>query len=112
MRLGAYDCELTDDSIAYESYNKKIISERHRHRYEVNSMYEAHLKQQGFHVSGRNPESGLIEIMELSKELHPFFIGTQAHPEFKSKLVDPAPLFKALITAAKENNGKSLVDNR
>ncbi len=101
MRLGAYDCELVEDTMAYECYNKRIISERHRHRYEVNPEYEKELKQNGFFVSGRNPETGLIEIMELEKELHPFFIGTQAHPEFKSKLMEAAPLFKALITASK-----------
>lgn len=105
MRLGAYDCELIEGTIAYECYNKTIISERHRHRYEVNSAYEKRLADNGFIVSGRNPESGLIEIMELNRDIHPFFIGTQAHPEFKSKLLDPAPLFKALITASKVKNG-------
>ena len=101
MRLGAYDCELTKGSLAYNVYGKKLISERHRHRYEVNSEFEKLLNEKGLIVSGNNPETGLIEIMELGTENHPFFIGTQAHPEFKSKLVEPAPLFKALICAAK-----------
>ncbi len=101
MRLGSYDCELTKNSLAIESYGKKSICERHRHRYEVNPKYQSVLNEKGLIVSGTNPESGLIEIMEMDRELHPFFIGTQAHPEFKSKLVEPAPLFKSLINAAK-----------
>jgi len=101
MRLGAYDCELTKGSIAHEAYGKKLVSERHRHRYEVNSYYAEHLSPKGFVVSGVNPESGLIEIMELDRNIHPFFLGTQAHPEFRSSLQLPAPLFKSLITAAK-----------
>lgn len=101
MRLGAYDCELMKNSLAYEIYNKRLISERHRHRYEVNQKYEKILSDNGLIVSGKNPETNLIEIMEMDKSLHPFFIGTQAHPEFKSKLMEPAPLFKSLISAAK-----------
>jgi len=98
MRLGAYDCELTKDSIAHRMYKKKLISERHRHRYEINSEYIEQLEKVGFKVCGINPGSNLVEIMEL--EGHPFFIGTQAHPEFKSKLGSPAPLFAGLIAAA------------
>jgi len=97
MRLGAYDCELTKDSIAHGMYKKKLISERHRHRYEINPEYIETLDKVGFKVSGTNPGSNLVEIMEL--EGHPFFIGTQAHPEFKSKLGSPAPLFAGLIAA-------------
>jgi len=100
MRLGAYDCELTKDSLAFELYKKKIISERHRHRYEVNQNYLDQFEKNEFYVSGRNPESGLVEIMEIDRKIHPFFIGTQAHPEFKSKLTNPAPLFDGLIKAA------------
>ena len=98
MRLGAYDCELTKDSIAHGVYKKKLISERHRHRYEINPEYIEVLGKVGFKVSGINPGSNLVEIMEL--EGHPFFIGTQAHPEFKSKLGSPAPLFAGLIAVA------------
>lgn len=98
MRLGAYDCELTKDSIAHGMYKKKLISERHRHRYEINPEYIEVLGKVGFKVSGVNPGSNLVEIMEL--EGHPFFIGTQAHPEFKSKLGNPAPLFAGLIATA------------
>lgn len=96
MRLGAYDCELTQNSLSFELYGKKLISERHRHRYEVNSDYKDQFEKHGLIVAGVSPQ-GLIEIMELKKELHPFFVGTQAHPEFKSTLTSPAPLFCGLI---------------
>ena len=100
MRLGAYDCDLLKDSISFSLYGKSLISERHRHRYEVNLEYENIFAKNGFFVTGRNPQSGLIEIMELDKELHPYFIGTQAHPELKSRLDAPAPLFNGLVKAA------------
>lgn len=109
MRLGAYDCELEKDTIVYETYKKKNISERHRHRYEVNDEYVATYSEKGLVVSGRNPGSGLIEMMEIRRDLHPYFVGTQAHPEFKSSLGSPAPLFDGLMKAAVEklntNNG-------
>jgi CTP synthase len=100
MRLGSYDCELAKDSIAAEVYAGRHIKERHRHRYEVNPEYVEKYELLGLKVSGRNPETGLVEIMELDQKLHPYFIGTQAHPEFKSRLMCAAPLFKGLITAA------------
>jgi CTP synthase len=100
LRLGAYDCELTKDSLAANVYKKRECSERHRHRYEVNSAYVDLLSKKGFNVSGTNPGTGLIEIMELDRSLHPYFIGTQAHPEFKSRLGYAAPLFHSLISAA------------
>lgn len=104
MRLGAYDCELTKDSLVMELYKKKTISERHRHHYEVNPFYadNAEFSKSGFRVVGREPATGLIEIMEMDRTIHPFFVGTQAHPEFKSRLTQPAPLFTGLITAAAE----------
>lgn len=102
MRLGAYDCELEKDTIAMSLYKKKVISERHRHRLEVNDAYVAEYAEHGFIVSGRNPESKLIEMMELKREIHPFFVGTQAHPEFRSKLEAPAPLFLGLVSAARD----------
>lgn len=104
MRLGAYECELDKDTIAYDLYKKKLISERHRHRYEVNSEYVSVLSNKGFNVSGVNPDTKLIEIMELDRSIHPFFIGTQAHPEFKSRLSSPAPLFDGLIRASMGNS--------
>lgn len=106
MRLGAYDCELEKDSIIRDLYKKKLISERHRHRYEVNGEFVKAYAENGFHVSGKNPESGLVEMMELDRSIHPYFVGTQAHPEFKSRLGEPAPLFDGLIkaTAGKLDN--------
>lgn len=105
LRLGAYDCELEKDSLAHKVYRKKLISERHRHRYEVNDQYSEQLADKGLRVSGRNPASGLIEIMELDRDIHPYFIGTQAHPEFKSRLGHSAPLFQSLIGAAMTKKG-------
>lgn len=100
MRLGSYDCELTKDSISAELYGKTMISERHRHRFEVNPEFSEQYAKKGFRISGKNPDTNLIEIMELDRNIHPYFVGTQAHPEFKSRLDKPAPLFKGLISAA------------
>lgn len=105
MRLGAYDCEVEKGSLAYEAYGKKLISERHRHRYEVNNKYQELFLNAGLIVSGKNPDTNLIEIMELHADVHPYFIGCQFHPEFKSKIMEPAPLFKGLISAAKVKAG-------
>lgn len=98
MRLGAYDCELVKGSVIQELYKKSTISERHRHRYEVNSTYLPQLEKAQFVVSGVNPDTKLVEMMEIAE--HPFFVATQAHPEFKSRLGSPAPLFNGLIQAA------------
>lgn len=103
MRLGSYECELIKDSLAFELYNSKLIKERHRHRYEVNPKYIEDYRKKGFRVSGISTISGLIEIMELEKTIHPYFIGTQAHPEFRSHLMASSPLFRGLITAANKN---------
>ena len=100
MRLGAYDCSLTKGSIARQVYGRKMISERHRHRYEVSDTYAEQCEGKGFIVSGRNPQTNLVEIMELSQDIHPFFVGTQAHPEFKSRFGTPAPLFNGIVQAA------------
>jgi CTP synthase len=104
MRLGSYECELSKDSLAHELYGGKVVSERHRHRYEVNPEYIETYAKKGLRVSGvstaANGQPGLIEIMELDRSHHPYFIGTQAHPEFKSRLMAAAPLFKGLISAA------------
>lgn len=105
MRLGDYACELDKNSISYSLYKKKTIHITHRHRYEINEKYIKDLEKVGFKVVGRNPESHLVEIMEL--ENHPFFIGTQGHIEFKSRLVAPAPLFVGLVTAAIRNKNES-----
>lgn len=110
MRLGAYECELEKDTVVRELYKKKLITERHRHRLEVNNEFLDRYAERGFLVSGKNPQSNLVEMMELKRELHPFFVGTQAHPEFKSRLGESAPLFDGLVKAAVKmidnNNGQ------
>lgn len=111
MRLGSYNCELAKDSLALELYGARFIKERHRHRFEVNPKYIDNYEKHGFKVSGRNPETGLIEIMELDREIHPYFIGTQSHPEFKSRLINAAPLFRGLINAAIQHRGGILQEN-
>ncbi len=106
MRLGAYDCQVQENTISHEAYKdwepkasgKYIISERHRHRYEVNNNYRDQLVQKGLVVAGLNPQKDLVEIIELKD--HPFFVGVQFHPEFKSRPLKPQPLFKAFIKAA------------
>ena len=98
MRLGAYACRLSDKTIARMAYGKRTVYERHRHRYEFNSALRKILESKGLVVSGVNPESGLVEIIELKN--HPFFLGTQFHPEFKSRFLNPHPLFSAFIKAA------------
>ena len=98
MRLGAYRCRLKAGSLARKLYEKKEISERHRHRYEFNDNYREHLEEKGMTVSGVNPETNLVEIVEIPQ--HPFFIGVQFHPEFKSRPLHPHPLFSGLIKAA------------
>ncbi|MBW8685175.1 CTP synthase [Chitinophaga rhizophila] len=100
MRLGAYTCELIPGSKAATIYGSTQISERHRHRYEFNSQYLADFEKAGMVPSGRNPESGLVEMVELPD--HPFFVGCQFHPELKSTVEAPAPLFVHFIAAAKQ----------
>jgi CTP synthase len=98
MRLGAYKCELKRGSLAYEIYGKKIISERHRHRYEFNNAYLLKMERAGMAFSGKNPDTGLVEIVEIPS--HPFFIGVQFHPELKSTVENPQPIFVAFVNAA------------
>lgn len=98
MRLGSYSCRLQKNSFAYKSYGKEVVSERHRHRYEFNPEYEKTLAQAGLFFSGKNPDYGLVEIIELKN--HPWFLGCQFHPEFKSKPLEPHPLFKSFIGAS------------
>lgn len=99
MRLGAYPAELKKGSIAFNAYKKGSISERHRHRYEVNNLYKEKLEEAGLVFSGMSPDGKLCEIAELPKNIHPFMLGTQFHPEFKSRPLDPHPLFSAFISA-------------
>ncbi|HSU49246.1 MAG TPA: CTP synthase [Segetibacter sp.] len=106
MRLGSYPCELKQGSLAYEIYGAREISERHRHRYEFNNDYLEQYENAGMVASGVNPETGLVEIVELPN--HPFFIGVQYHPELKSTVENPAPLFVHFIAAAKKFNENRL----
>ena len=98
MRLGAWDCILKEGSLVKELYGKKDISERHRHRYEFNNEYKEEMEKAGFSIVGTSPDGKLVEVIELKN--HPFFVGTQFHPEFKSKPSHPHPLFKEFIRAA------------
>jgi len=106
MRLGAYPCVLKKGTIASEAYGVKKISERHRHRYEVNPEYIKQLEEAGLVFSGRSPDGVLMEIAELPKEVHPFFLGTQFHPEFLSRPLSPHPLFLAFVKAARAHKEK------
>jgi CTP synthase len=102
MRLGGYACQLNKDSITYQAYNKQdIIRERHRHRYEFNNDYLEEYEANGMISAGINPESGLVEIMEQPD--HPWFVGTQFHPEYRSTVLNPHPLFVSFIKATLEN---------
>jgi CTP synthase len=98
LRLGAYPCVLKEGSNASAAYKMPEISERHRHRYEFNNDYRATLEEHGLLVSGTSPDNHLVEIVELAD--HPWFLGCQFHPEFKSKPRKPHPLFRAFISAA------------
>jgi len=105
MRLGAYSCILKKKSLAYRIYQQEKISERHRHRYEFNPEFEYMLENKGMRISGKNPERNLVEIVELSS--HPWFLGCQFHPEFKSRPLQPHPLFVSFIEHAKRHRGRS-----
>lgn len=98
MRLGAYPCVLNKKSISYKAYGQRNISERHRHRYEFNNAYREQFEKAGLVIAGTSPDNRLVEIIEIKD--HPFFVGTQFHPEFKSRPLKPHPLFKEFIKAA------------
>ncbi len=100
MRLGLYPAVLAEGSIVAQVYGKNEISERHRHRYEVNNSYREQISATGMMFSGLSPDGHLVEFVELPKDIHPYFVGTQAHPEFLSRPTRPHPLFTGLITAA------------
>ncbi len=110
MRLGAYPCHIEDNTLAYEIYESNDISERHRHRWEFNNKYITEFENAGLKPSGKNPATGLVEIVELPD--HPHFIGVQYHPELKSTVEEPHPLFVSFVKAANEyaeNKAKALV---
>lgn len=100
MRLGAYDALLTPGSVVAEAYGATRISERHRHRYEVNNAYRGQLEEAGLVISGVSPDTSLVEFVELPRETHPYYVSTQAHPEFKSRPNRAHPLFAGLVGAA------------
>lgn len=99
MRLGSYPCIIEKNSLAFKCYKKEFINERHRHRYEVNNNYRKNLTEKGMILSGLSPDSTLVEMIELPKNMHPFFIASQFHPELKSRVVDPHPLFREFVKA-------------
>ncbi|MBK8462633.1 MAG: CTP synthase [Nigerium sp.] len=100
MRLGAYPAELVPGSLVAEAYGTTTVSERHRHRYEVNNAYRDRIEAVGLRVSGTSPDGTLVEFVELDRSLHPFYVATQAHPELKSRPTKPHPLFVRLLEAA------------
>jgi len=110
MRLGSYPCRLEEKSLAFDAYGKKLIYERHRHRYEFNNDYLKVLSKAGLVFSGTSPDKELVEIMELKG--HPWFLGCQFHPEFKSKPTDPHPLFREFIWATLKRGKRSKLKNR
>ena len=105
MRLGAWDCSLLENSLAHKAYGSQSISERHRHRYEFNDAFKERIFDQDFVVTGTNPETGLVEIIEYKK--HPWFLGVQFHPEYKSTVSTPHPLFVSFIKASLTNKSKA-----
>ena len=100
MRLGAYPCRIEKDTLAYRAYGEENISERHRHRYEFNNEFKDRLAESGLVISGVSPNGELVEIIEIKE--HPWFLGCQFHPEFKSRPMNPHPLFRDFIKAALE----------
>ena len=102
MRLGAYPCKVAPGTLAYDAYGSELIYERHRHRYEVCNAYRDQLVEHGMTISGLSPDGRLTEMIELPG--HPWFVGTQAHPEFKSRPGKPHPLFRDFVAAAKHSS--------
>ena len=101
MRLGSYPCIIEKNSLAYRCYKKEFINERHRHRYEVNNNFRRILTENNMILSGLSPDGSLVEMIELSQKVHPFFIASQFHPELKSRLINPQPLFREFVKACK-----------
>ena len=104
MRLGAYDCTIKPGTKAFSAYRSKKISERHRHRFEVNNRYKKKLEKAGMVISGVNEELGVVETIEISK--HPWFVAGQFHPELKSRVNKAHPLFREFIKSSKKYNVK------
>jgi CTP synthase len=110
MRLGSYPAKLEAGTIAARAYGKQLVADRHRHRYEVNNAYRDQLTETGLRFSGTSPDGNLVEIVELPPEMHPFYVGTQAHPEFTSRPTKAHPLFRAFVTAAVAHSESKLLD--
>ena len=104
MRLGAYPAVLQEGSVVAEAYGKTQVSERHRHRFEVNNDYRDQLESVGLHISGTSPDGNLVEFVELDRSMHPYYVATQAHPEFKSRPTKAHPLFAGFVRAALERH--------
>ena len=100
MRLGLYPARLAEGSVAAEAYGASLVHERHRHRYEVNNAYRGELEAAGLVFSGTSPDGGLVEFVELDQSVHPYYVSTQAHPEFLSRPHRAHPLFAGLVRAA------------
>ncbi|WP_306896633.1 CTP synthase [Agromyces albus] len=109
MRLGLYPAKLTEGSLAAELYGSSEVSERHRHRYEVNNSFRDRIAEAGLEFSGMSPDRHLVEFVELPRDVHPFYVGTQAHPELRSRPNDAHPLFRGLVGAALERQRASLL---
>jgi CTP synthase len=107
MRLGLYEAALEPGSIVEELYGAPVASERHRHRYEVNNHYRQQIAEAGMVFSGVSPDRELVEYVELPRDVHPFYVGTQAHPELRSRPNRPSPLFRGLVAAARERQDAS-----
>jgi CTP synthase len=107
MRLGLYEAALEPGSIVEELYGARVASERHRHRYEVNNHYRQQIAEAGMVFSGVSPDRELVEYVELPRDVHPFYVGTQAHPELRSRPNRPSPLFRGLVAAARERQDAS-----
>ncbi len=106
MRLGAYPCVVQKGTKSYKAYKKELISERHRHRYEVNNKFRKKLVDAGLITSGVSPDNHLVEMIELQN--HPWFVAVQFHPEYKSRALNPHPLFRDFVKAAVEySEGKA-----
>jgi len=107
MRLGLYEAALTPGSVVAETYGSDTISERHRHRYEVNNAYRTQIADAGLVFSGTSPDGTLVEFVELPSDVHPYYVGTQAHPELRSRPNHAHPLFKGLVGAALDRQNAS-----
>ena len=100
MRLGAYPCKLAADTLAREAYGEQLVYERHRHRFEFNNAFRDQLEDAGLVISGLSPDERLVEMVELPRDVHPWYVATQAHPEFKSRPTNPQPLFREFVRAS------------